>query len=575
MKNILLKLTTGLMVIFFFYGCGAHRRPVPTATEKQDGVTEDINEFENQYYYFTEAQLYRKKGNLDKAIQYMQKAVDKAPESSYLQKELALLYLQQKNNLKALNIIEQILKKDPGYVPALIIYGRINQSLKHIDDAKKAYEKVIAIDPRQQNIYLVLGRIYMEESDLNRALKIYEQLVQTFPGSYAGQFFIGKIYATQGKVLEAEKMFLKTLEIKPGLDEPRFELIKLYKVQGKDEKVLQLYKEILENDPRNIATAMELGYFYHKKGMEKDAAEIFKNLGEKSLTDNQVVRTVVQIYLEPKKYDAAITVLKGMLKGAPDSSSLNYVTGIAFDGKKNFKMAVMHFKKVMPDSKFYKESAVHIAFLYQQQGKIREAINYLNNVIKEITNDAELMLYMGSFYEETEEFEKAEAILQEGLEVDSANTRLHFRLGVVYDKWGRKDDSIAQMKKVISLDPKNANALNYLGYTYADLGQDLDEAERLIKEALKQKPDDGYITDSLGWVYYKKGLFSKAVTFLEKAASLEPEDPIILEHLGDAYLKDNQNQKALKFYKRSLKNKGDNNDKTALEKKIEALKGKK
>ena len=130
------------------------------------------------------------------------------------------------------------------------------------------------------------------------------------------------------------------------------------------------------------------------------------------------------------------------------------------------------------------------------------------------------------------------------------------------------------MKTVISLDPKNANALNYLGYTYADLGQNLDEAERLIKEALKHKPDDGYITDSLGWVYYKKGLFNQALTFLEKAASLEPEDPTILEHLGDVYLKVNQNQKALKSYKRSLKNKGDDNDKTALEKKIEALKGK-
>ena len=431
MKNILLKLTTGFMVIFFFYGCGAHRPPVPTATEKQDGVTDDIYESENQYYYFTEAQFYRKKGNLDKAIYYMQKAVDKDPESSYLQNELALLYLHEKNNLKALSIVEQILKKDPGYIPALIISGRINQRLKHIDDAQKAYEKVIAIDPRQQNIYLVLGRIYMEESDLNRALKIYEQLVQTFPGSYAGHFFIGKIYATQGKVLEAEKMLLKTLEIKPGLDEPRFELLKLYKTQGKDQKVLKLYKEILGNNPHNIATAMELGYYYHKKGMEKDAAEIFKNLGEKSLTDNKVVRTVVQIYLEPKKYDAAITVLKGMLKGAPDSSGLHYVTGIAFDGKKKFKMAVMHFKKVMPNSRFYKESAVHVAFLYQQQGKTREAINYLNNVIKEIPSDAELMLYMGSFYEETEEFEKAEAILKKGLEVDSENTKLYFRLSVI------------------------------------------------------------------------------------------------------------------------------------------------
>ncbi|MBW2564456.1 MAG: tetratricopeptide repeat protein, partial [Deltaproteobacteria bacterium] len=101
----------------------------------------------------------------------------------------------------------------------------------------------------------------------------------------------------------------------------------------------------------------------------------------------------------------------------------------------------MHFKKVMPNSRFYKESAVHVAFLYQQQGKTREAINFLDNVIKEISNDAELMLYMGSFYEETEEFEKAEAILIKGLEVDSENTKLHFRLGVVYDKWGRKDDS--------------------------------------------------------------------------------------------------------------------------------------
>ena len=61
------------------------------------------------------------------------------------------------------------------------------------------------------------------------------------------------------------------------------------------------------------------------------------------------------------------------------------------------------------------------------------------------------------------------------------------------------------MQKVIALDPKHANALNYLGYTYADLGRNLDEAERLVKEALKYKPNDGYITDSLGWVYYKKG----------------------------------------------------------------------
>jgi Tfp pilus assembly protein PilF len=125
------------------------------------------------------------------------------------------------------------------------------------------------------------------------------------------------------------------------------------------------------------------------------------------------------------------------------------------------------------------------------------------------------------------------------------------------------------MRKVISLDPKHSNALNYLGYTYADLGKNLDEAERLILEALKHKPNDGYITDSLGWVYYKKGEYEKALEYLQKAIGIVPDDPIMLEHLGDAYLKLNDKTNALKFYKKSLKHK--EKDKEELEKKIREL----
>jgi tetratricopeptide (TPR) repeat protein len=102
------------------------------------------------------------------------------------------------------------------------------------------------------------------------------------------------------------------------------------------------------------------------------------------------------------------------------------------------------------------------------------------------------------------------------------------------------------------------------------LGENLDEAEKLIKEALKYKPDDGYITDSLGWVYFKKGLFQKALKFLEKAIHLVPDDPIILEHLGDAYLKTGSKLKALEYYQQSLKMK--KKDKKDIERKIQDLK---
>ena len=160
--------------------------------------------------------------------------------------------------------------------------------------------------------------------------------------------------------------------------------------------------------------------------------------------------------------------------------------------------------------------------------------------------------------------------IKQAIKIEPDNPRYIFRLGVVYDKANKKQDSMAAMRRVIELDPKHANALNYLGYTYADLGQNLDEAERLIKEAMKHKPNDGYITDSLGWVYYKKGQFDKALLYLKRAVELVPDDPIMLEHIGDAYLKLNDRPNALKYYQKSLKVKG--KDKEVLEEKIRQLK---
>ena len=77
--------------------------------------------------------------------------------------------------------------------------------------------------------------------------------------------------------------------------------------------------------------------------------------------------------------------------------------------------------------------------------------------------------------------------------------------------------------------------LNYLGYSWIDQGINLDEGMRMIRRAVEQRPDDGYIVDSLGWAYYRIGNYDEAVKKLERAVELKPEDPTINDHLGDAY----------------------------------------
>jgi len=140
----------------------------------------------------------------------------------------------------------------------------------------------------------------------------------------------------------------------------------------------------------------------------------------------------------------------------------------------------------------------------------------------------------------------------------------------LYDKKGDLTRSVESMRLVISLEPENAEALNYLGYTYADKGIHLDEAEGLIRKALLIRPEDGYIVDSLGWVYFKQGRYEEALRELERAESLIPDDPVILEHLGDVYQKVGTYKKALKTYKRAME-KAKDQDQAKIGEKIQEI----
>jgi tetratricopeptide (TPR) repeat protein len=122
------------------------------------------------------------------------------------------------------------------------------------------------------------------------------------------------------------------------------------------------------------------------------------------------------------------------------------------------------------------------------------------------------------------------------------------------------------MQIVLGRNPDHPGALNYVGYTWAEQGTNLDQAEAMISRALELRPDDGYITDSLGWVYFMRArplleqgnieearvLLDRAVDELQRAAELTGGDPVISEHLGDVYLVLEEKERALSMYEEAL-----------------------
>jgi len=149
----------------------------------------------------------------------------------------------------------------------------------------------------------------------------------------------------------------------------------------------------------------------------------------------------------------------------------------------------------------------------------------------------------------------------------------------------RVDEALAYMRRALEANPENAHALNYIGYTWAERGENLEEAEDLILRALALRPDDGYITDSLGWVYYMRArpllgagreeagreLLEQAREKLFRAQELTGGDPVVSEHLGDVFLLLDQKERALHHYEEALRQDPRNDEQPDLMDKVRQL----
>jgi tetratricopeptide (TPR) repeat protein len=132
----------------------------------------------------------------------------------------------------------------------------------------------------------------------------------------------------------------------------------------------------------------------------------------------------------------------------------------------------------------------------------------------------------------------------------------YFNLGALMDKQGKFNEAIQDMKKVIEVEPDNPDAYNYIGYSYADKGVQLDDALKYVQNAVKLDPNNSYYLDSLGWVYYRKALYPQAQDQLEKAIQFlktkQKDDAVIYDHLAQVLVKMGHKDDAVAQWKKAL-----------------------
>jgi Flp pilus assembly protein TadD len=237
--------------------------------------------------------------------------------------------------------------------------------------------------------------------------------------------------------------------------------------------------------------------------------------------------------------DLGLVYLQLSLYLAPTHSLALLSLGDLYEALKKPEQAIKVYERVPAHSPLHRNAAIQRAADLDALDRTDEAKKQLQALIAERPDDIEAITALGNiqrarkdFGECTDTYSKAVATFKEPQK--SQWTTYYFR-GICYERSKDWPKAEADLKKALELFPEQPHVLNYLGYSWIDRDAHLDEAMDMIKRSVAQRPDDGYIVDSLGWAYYRLGNYEEATKQLERAIELKPEDPTINDHLGDAY----------------------------------------
>lgn len=182
--------------------------------------------------------------------------------------------------------------------------------------------------------------------------------------------------------------------------------------------------------------------------------------------------------------------------------------------------------------------------LYLAQGLKAAAIKSFQTAIGENPNFLRPYYVLAEIYLAEHQEEKAVAQYKDLLEINPNQAQPHMLLGIIYEKQKRYDLSEKHYRVALEVNPEFAAAANNLAFILADQNKQLDEALSLARMAKEKLPNSPYVMDTLGWVYYKKGLFGSAIGEFSDCLTRIPENPAVIYHLGMAYYKNGDAQKA-------------------------------
>lgn len=521
--------------------------------ERQEPVTEQAEnrDLSCAYFYFLWGSHAELGNRLEEALEAYQKALICDPTATYIAQKLPLLMIKMGDSEQARELLENNVLQDPRDTVSRSLLASIYIQQQKRNQAIEQYRAVIAYDPNNPEVLLRLGALLSQTGEYAEAKQVLLDLVTIDQEAYLARLYLARLAVQLDETDGAEEQYKAALALNWSA-ELAYEIADFYQRTDQYEKAIELLRRVLAENETDEQARLGIVQALLSLNREEEAIAELGLARQYSNSPERISLVLSRLYLRIGDQNKAIDNLQAILDGG-DNSEARYLLAIIYAEQEKFEEALTLLNGIgetddqFADALFLKTKILH------DTGRSDEALRLLEAFLAGQQTDKPMFIMLAaSLNRDLGNEERSLALLEEGVERFPTDEQLLFSYGLQLESSDRLDEAIGVMESIIALNPDHAEALNFVGYSWADANRNLEQALDYINRAMLLKPGNGYIQDSLGWVHFRLGNLQRAERELLGALQLLPEDPHVHEHLGDLYRAMGDQEKARSYYLNAL-----------------------
>jgi tetratricopeptide (TPR) repeat protein len=522
------------------------------------------------YFYFLWGSHAEIGGRYAEAHEAYEKALICDPNVAYIREKIPVLLLKMGEFDKAVAWLRQALVEKPHENNHRLFLAGLYIQQDKLPEAIALYEEALEREPDNETIHLRLGQLYSHRQQYDKAEKIFRRQLKNNEQSYFTRLALARLLHRTKKEDDAANEYEKALQLNWS-KEVAYEVGYFYSGRKRHSEALRHFTAITDSDPFDERAALTRVQSLLDHGDNALALESLEKIAGFSKNQANIELIMAKVLLRMEKVNEAKNLLE-RLAAEEDGSEARYTLALLAYREKEIRVALSHLAAIPPHRPEFEDAAMLQVRILSDNKEQDKAISLLRkHLAKKENRRPALYSLLAALYQENNEAPAALSLMEAGTTLYPDNIQMNYDYGVFLDKNGMEEQALRRMERVLELQPEHADALNFIGYAWADKNIRLPEALQYIVKALALDPDNGYIVDSLGWVYFRLGDFTRAVKELRRALELEASDPHIHDHLGDALRAVGDKTQAVVHYRQAVEMFSDDKKKTATRKKLDDL----